>query len=286
LDATNLSSTVEDALVQNHKLSRGAGEDVRVNLFQGSTRFVNALVAHGPPGTLGLMGEAMEGQMTVTVVSNGCSATTGPTRIASFVYTTSQSNGDATHFFRYTTSAGATVTLPPEPPLTHGQAPCPQNVVPPCGIWPGFVDLNPGHVDPAQRFTHLYGQPKVTAVIQRNYATRGNRADPWNLLYDFTVRPGNPEAFDNNGIQTAQGLNISLQTAVATGLVYYHRMNHWREPPNFFNPYWRATLVSGAIDLDGNPSRGGTDLQTAVSGAPFAQAVITQLAQQGFRGWQ
>jgi len=285
-DAANLSSTVEDSILFHHPLSRASGENVQVSLFQGSTRFVSALLQHGPPGTMGLMGEAMEGQMAISVMSNGCSDTIAPTRIESFVYTTSVDNANATHLFRYTTSTGATVTLPAEPLAIHSLGPCPPNVTPPCGMWPGYVDLNPGHVDPGQRFTHLYGQPKVTAVIQRDYRVRGNRADPWNLLYSFTVRPGNPETFDNNGLQTAQGLDISRQTAVATGLVYYHRMNHWREPPNFFNPYWHATLVSGAIDLDGNPSRGGTDLQTAVSGAPFAQDVINQLAQQGFRGWQ
>ena len=23
---------------------------------------------------------------------------------------------------------------------------------------------------------------------------------------------------------------------------YYHRAGHWKEPPNFYNPFWRATL--------------------------------------------
>jgi hypothetical protein len=31
--------------------------------------------------------------------------------------------------------------------------------------------------------------------------------------------------------------------AVARALVYYHRPGTWREPPNFFNPYWHAKLA-------------------------------------------
>lgn len=31
--------------------------------------------------------------------------------------------------------------------------------------------------------------------------------------------------------------------AVARALVYYHRPGNWKEPPNFFNPFWRARLA-------------------------------------------
>lgn len=33
------------------------------------------------------------------------------------------------------------------------------------------------------------------------------------------------------------------KTAVARALAYYHRPGNWKEPPNFFNPYWRARLA-------------------------------------------
>lgn len=288
-NATNLATTLEDSLLLHHGLSRANGDDVRVNGFQSSARFVNGVQEHGPPGTLGAMGEAMEGQLMISVTSNGCGPQlAGPSRVESLVYTTRVDSGNATHLYRYSTSGGGGGTLGGEPQSTHELGPCPPLVTPPCGIWPGYADLNPGHLEPGRRFTHLYGQPKVTMVVERNYQARGNRADPWNLLSTFRIRRGaaTPEQFDNNGLRTAQGLDISRQTAVATGLVYYHRMRHWREPPNFFNPYWRATLVSGAIDLDGNPSRGGADLKTAVSGAQFAVDAIDELSRGGFRGWQ
>jgi hypothetical protein len=30
--------------------------------------------------------------------------------------------------------------------------------------------------------------------------------------------------------------------AVAKAMVYYHRLGDWKDPPNFFNPYWRAKM--------------------------------------------
>jgi hypothetical protein len=153
-------------------------------------------------------------------------------------------------------------------------------------MWPGFLDLNPANVDPAVSARDLYGQPKVMAVVQRDYTVRGDKADPWNLLKSIEIRRGNPEAFDNNGLRTAQNLDISRQTAMATGLAYYHRQGHWKEPPNLYNPFWRATLVSGAIDSQGYPQGGGTDLRDAAAGAGFAQQVIDELSGAGFRGWQ
>lgn len=32
-------------------------------------------------------------------------------------------------------------------------------------------------------------------------------------------------------------------TAVARAIAYYHRPGNWQEPPNFFNPFWRARLA-------------------------------------------
>lgn len=29
---------------------------------------------------------------------------------------------------------------------------------------------------------------------------------------------------------------------MSKAVVYYHHPGYWREPPNFFNPYWRAKL--------------------------------------------
>ncbi|MCC6332443.1 MAG: hypothetical protein IT380_00485, partial [Myxococcales bacterium] len=45
------------------------------------------------------------------------------------------------------------------------------------------------------------------------------------------------------------GLNIRKQTAWATGVVYYHRMDYWDEFPNLLNPFWRATLAPSDVDV-------------------------------------
>jgi hypothetical protein len=70
------------------------------------------------------------------------------------------------------------------------------------------------------------------------------------------------------------------QVALATGITYYHRnmqnaAQAWEEPPNFFNPYWRATLVPA--DIDGNQN-----LTVATLSTPSA----LMLKLGGFKGIQ
>jgi len=283
--ARNLSQTLEDTLMLRMGLNSLIGEGARVDQFDGNTRYVSRKDPHGAPGGMGVVAEATEGRMRLMVMATGCGPQTlGPDEVTAWVYSTSYLNANDGHYFTYPGRGGGTISIS-EPQGTHQLSSSCDPPIAPCGIWPGFMDMNPGHADPGQEFVDLYGQPKVTYAVQRDYARRPTEADPWNLLYNISIRPSWQEQFDNKGIRTARGLDISMQTALATGLVYYHRQRHWQEPPNFWNPYWRATLVSGAIDNDGNPTRGGTDLQRAV-GNGFAQQVITQLDQQGFKGWQ
>lgn len=286
-NANSLTQMLQDGLMGVTGMSTANGEAVAFNGFDGSTRYVNQPDFHGRPGGLGIVGEIMEGTVQLTVYSNGC----GPQQstanlVQSWVYSTSYLNGNDIHFYQWLDRAGATKQKVERGNHAFPTMNCPPYNIPPCGMWPGFVDLNPSHLDPGDQFKHLYGQPKVTAVVQRDYSVRGDRADPWNLLYTMNVRSSWGEKFDNNGIRTAQGLDISRQTAIASGLAYYHRQGHWKEPPNLYNPYWRATLVSSAIDTDGFPVGGGMDLQNAAANAPFAQDVISRLAGAGFRGWQ
>jgi len=287
-NAGNLTQMVEGALMTVAGMSAVNGEAAKLSNFDGSTRFVDLPDFHGRPGGLGLVGEMMEGTLKLSVKANGCGPQdSNDNPVKSWVYDTSYLNTNDTHFYSWVDRNNVVQTYN-EPQGWHAlpNATCPPFNIPPCGMWPAFMDLNPPHVDPALKFQHLYGQPKVTAVVQRDYTVRGTRADPWNLLYTMSVRRSDAEELDNNGIKTAQGLDISRQTAIASGLAYYHRQGHWQEPPNLYNPFWRATLVSSAIDTDGYPTGGGQDLQNAAANAPFAQDVISQLAQAGFHGWQ
>jgi hypothetical protein len=74
------------------------------------------------------------------------------------------------------------------------------------------------------------------------------------------------------------GMDISRQTSVSTGVTYYHRRDHWREPPNLLNPYWRATLATDDVD--------GEDMTDALndSSVGWAADAYNALKAQGYRG--
>lgn len=297
----NLVGGIEERLETVLSLPR-PDNDVRLQQYEGCTRLTDAVDPDGAPGAEGLSGHA-EGRIRAQVFLNPLCGTrqTPPGRFTTFVFSSSETNFNDTHVFWWDGVGPVPPQTITEPLNTHSFSGCYDEFGNPeaCGMYPGFMDLNPGHVDPANRWVHLYGQPKNIAVVQRDYGVRCAQAagancaevDPWNLFFTARIRQsGTSEVLDNRGLVTAppDNVDISLQTAVAAGLTYYHRMGHWREPPNFFNPYWRATLVSPGIDTQGHPILGGTDIQAVVgaTGATFAVDVVNELAAQGFRGWQ
>jgi Putative Flp pilus-assembly TadE/G-like len=129
---------------------------------------------------------------------------------------------------------------------------------------------------------NLWAQPKIFALAQRDYKERGLRSDPWNLLFRFRFTPERDGTFDNHGLHLADGTDISVQAALATGLAYYHRRGHWNEPPNLWNPFWHATLVASDVDNGGDLRRGGTDIPDTVGGP--AAAAFHELIQAGYKG--
>src|SRR5690606_11737350 len=114
-------------------------------------------------------------------------------------------------------------------------------------------------LDERHAVVNLHGQPKSMVNIRRDHGAR-TTPDPWELRFRF----------DFSRDQVA-GQRIDLRderagfrraTAIATGLTYYHRgqplgdsRDHGREPPNFLNPFWRATLVASDVD-ERYPDRG------------------------------
>ncbi len=133
----------------------------------------------------------------------------------------------------------------------------------------------------------LWGQPKNYAVLERNYAARtGATLDPWNLLFRFRFTEGGEgEVFDNRGIRLGNGTDISRQVAVATGLTYYHRYNHWSEFPNFLNPFWRATLVAADADTSAKLEENGEDIARLLGEQDWQEDTYRRLHQAGFRGF-
>lgn len=129
---------------------------------------------------------------------------------------------------------------------------------------------------------NLWAQPKLFALVQRDYKQRGLKSDPWNLRFRFGFSQEGAGGFDSHGWHLANGTDISVQQALATGLAYYHRRGHWEEPPNLWNPFWRATLVSADVDSGGDLSRGGNDVPATVGGA--AAEAFGQLVRSGYKG--
>lgn len=148
------------------------------------------------------------------------------------------------------------------------------------GMWPGFVDYDLGLLTNGPE---LFGQPKNFAIVQRDYTERKSNPDPWNIFARFRFAKSGPDnQIENLGLHVLSGgqnLDISKQTALSAGLTYYHRMGHWKETPNFFNPYWRATLAPATIDaagkgdvgkaLDGADVKWAGDAWRALSGVGF-----------------
>lgn len=163
---------------------------------------------------------------------------------------------------------------------------CPSVWVRPVGFTPGQDSAQAGSAtEDAQ------GQPKLYSVVHRNLAARG-AGDPWNLVFTFNAFPGGGDGeFDNRGLVLRSpgggALDVSQQAALSTGMAYYHRKNQWLEFPNLLNPFWRATLVSSDVDLQGKFERGGNDDIPRALGGPQTEwqgEAYRALKTQGFQG--
>ncbi len=162
------------------------------------------------------------------------------------------------------------------------------------GIWVSFLDLDLDRVTNAEQF--LYSQPKAIVGIRRDYGERA-RAEPWALKFDLQMT--GEGSFDNTGTEakgsSGSTSNISAQLGTATAVSYYHRPGNggrrWKEPPNLFNPFWRATLVTPAVDTDSRPNSGSTSrLQNTLgalgSDGALGREAVDALYRAGFKGWQ
>jgi hypothetical protein len=171
--------------------------------------------------------------------------------------------------------------LPPDtdadvnsPNTRHDVASCDDGDCP--SVWPVFLDYNRAQVN---RADDLFGQPKNYSILQKDLTAR--RADPWNLFFPIKWAGANTH-FDNRGLTLASGAPMPKPTAFSSGIAYYHRAGHWREPPNFLNPFWRATLVG--IHADGQGEADIDALLQQVGAGPEREA-YQSLRAAGYRGW-
>jgi hypothetical protein len=169
-----------------------------------------------------------------------------------------------------------------EPPATHTQVGicalnCPSS-------WTNFVDYNLFKV--AFKDDN-FAQPKLPVTVQRNMRNRSGGPDPWNLLFNFRFKDGQQlDLRDQNGIVLPGGVDISLQTALSTGIAYYHRQGHWKEPPNLLNPFWRAGLTRADVDQQARGPGGDIPQMLRDSNAGWAADTYTDLYNAGWRGMQ
>ena len=94
-------------------------------------------------------------------------------------------------------------------------------------------------------------QPSTMTFLNKSYdqTTRNAQGGPQVLNGDNTARDitvataGGVSALrTENKVQMFAPLQDGSFNVVSRGMVYYHRPHNWEEPPNFFNPYWRAKL--------------------------------------------
>lgn len=183
--------------------------------------------------------------------------------------------GDQHAYNPATLSAGDDYMLKPpdevRPDQHHTMGDC-QPLCP--SVWVrsiGFLPSARGEAD-------AYGQPKVLVALQR--LPRVKRF-PWELRFEFPFSAtGQARGWDGTGQKLhtpgSDEADVSRQVAVATGIVYYHRREHWEEHPNLLNPFWRATLVP--IDVDDRPE----DLHPALS-PPGIPPDRFQLQREAYR---
>src|SRR5437764_192821 len=125
---------------------------------------------------------------------------------------------------------------------------------------------------------NVFAQPKNYALIQRNEALRPRM--PWELYFNFKFDPaGAGKNFDNRGLFLADSTNISLQTALATGIAYYHRRTHWPEAPapTMVADYASYPAIAPTVGNNAAARYSDFDGRSSTPGGNMVKAVFTQL---------
>ncbi|MDC0711809.1 pilus assembly protein TadG-related protein [Stigmatella sp. ncwal1] len=81
-----------------------------------------------------------------------------------------------------------------------------------------------------------YGQPHVYSYVTQRLRSKSLAAADWQLNDSATL------TFKHGDRTGKVTLAADEGAAMSKALVYYHRLGDWSEPPNMFNPFWRAKL--------------------------------------------
>ncbi len=130
--------------------------------------------------------------------------------------------------------------------------------------WPGmapFFKFSPN----AER-NQDFNQPSTWIFLNKHHSAfqsggTGSGGRPWHYKFTWDNNGSYNDGMSKNGKSVGGGKYngaVSLDTtiggernsflfeglnAISRGMVYYHRPGNWSEPPNFFNPFWRARLA-------------------------------------------
>ncbi|MBL8957966.1 MAG: hypothetical protein JNK82_44735 [Myxococcaceae bacterium] len=157
----------------------------------------------------------------------------------------------------------------------------------PLAIWPVYTDFDADRLDDGRTSQEdAFGQPKTMVAMRRDYAARRrlpNERDPWELSFNFGFSPaGQRLDLTSDREERASRRGFEHAVALASGFVYYHRKSHFREPPNFLNPFWRATLTASDVD-ERYAARGADALRTLRDfGESSAASTLDQLMRTNF----
>lgn len=84
---------------------------------------------------------------------------------------------------------------------------------------------------------HDFGQPAVYSYLKMTLREGDIKKAPWELNADAKVTIDG-----SDGEEGTLTLAAADGAALSKALVYFHRIGDWRDPPNFFEPYWRVKL--------------------------------------------
>ncbi len=157
-------------------------------------------------------------------------------------------------------------------------------------VWvrtPGFKPHEAGGAE-----EDAWGQPKLMVALERDLLRdpgKGRKPFPWELHFQFPFSAtGAASEWDGRGLSLhtrgSNRLSIRRMTALATGMAYYHRSEHWDEPANLLNPFWRATLVP--MDVDSPNVNRSDDVRTVLSapGLTWQREAYDQLVGANYQG--
>ncbi len=208
---------------------------------------------------------------TATVSIGGC--TSPPMDIDAYVRSTHLLNHDDEHNWSPLDFENDRM-----PDVDHTMGDC----TPMCpSVWVRTVAFQPSDAE-----SDAWGQPKMVVALERDL----QRAPyPWELNFKFPFSAtGSASEWDGRGQQlhtrVGNGLSIRRQTALATGIAYYHRREHWDEFPNLLNPFWRATLAP--MDVDARVAGRSADVGKSLSAPEYRwqRDAYRTLIGAGFEG--